>query len=186
LHFSHFLVISDMVILCCRHLVFVLWMPSDMVIRNGHQKWSSEMVILLGPIHVIACVWYMIIGLSYSELDYLRGQSHEIFDPRLFSLNCTPGSPDSWTKTVLHIPIPIRGDIRSNSTTKIDFLLYRIARSRLPSVPHSAESTRKFLLEFHIEWHNAESQIILFLKLRAMRHSAVSRLCDMRHRVFRI
>jgi hypothetical protein len=30
----------------------------------------------------------------------LKGQ---IFEPRFFSLNCTPGSPDSWAKTVLHI-----------------------------------------------------------------------------------
>jgi hypothetical protein len=33
----------------------------------------------------------------------LKGQSHEIFDPRFFSFNCTPGSPDSWVKTVLHV-----------------------------------------------------------------------------------
>jgi hypothetical protein len=33
----------------------------------------------------------------------LKGQSHEIFDPRFFSLNCTPGSPDLWAKKVLHI-----------------------------------------------------------------------------------
>jgi hypothetical protein len=33
----------------------------------------------------------------------LKGQSHKIFDPRVFLLNCTPGSPDSWAKTVLHI-----------------------------------------------------------------------------------
>jgi hypothetical protein len=33
----------------------------------------------------------------------LMGQSHEIFDPRFFSFNCTPESPDSWAKTVLHI-----------------------------------------------------------------------------------
>jgi hypothetical protein len=28
----------------------------------------------------------------------LKGHSHEIFAPRFFSLNCTPGSPDSWAK----------------------------------------------------------------------------------------
>jgi hypothetical protein len=32
----------------------------------------------------------------------LKGQCHEIFDPRFFWLNCTPGSADSWAKTVLH------------------------------------------------------------------------------------
>jgi hypothetical protein len=37
-----------------------------------------------------------------SEFFILKGQCHEIFDPRFFSLNCTPGSPDSWAKTVLH------------------------------------------------------------------------------------
>jgi hypothetical protein len=43
-------------------------------------------------------------------------------------------------------------------------------------MPHSRESTRKFLLEFHIEFHSAESQIKLFFKnenrLRAMPHTA--------------
>jgi hypothetical protein len=33
----------------------------------------------------------------------LKGQSHEIFDPRFFSANNTPGSPDSWAKAVLNI-----------------------------------------------------------------------------------
>jgi hypothetical protein len=31
----------------------------------------------------------------------LKGQSHEIFDPRFFSANNTPGSPDSRAKAVL-------------------------------------------------------------------------------------
>jgi hypothetical protein len=43
----------------------------------------------------------------------LKGQSHEIFAPRFFSLNCTPGSPDSWAKTVLHID--------SNSRSRFSF-----------------------------------------------------------------
>jgi hypothetical protein len=33
----------------------------------------------------------------------LKGQSHEIFDLWFFSSNCTPRSPDSCAKTVLHI-----------------------------------------------------------------------------------
>jgi hypothetical protein len=43
-----------------------------------------------------------------------------------FSLNCTPGSPDSWAKTVLHID----SNSRSYSTSKIDSALCRIARSQ--------------------------------------------------------
>jgi hypothetical protein len=43
-----------------------------------------------------------------------------------FSLNCTPGSPDSWAKTVLHIV----SNSRRNLTTKIDSALCRIAGSR--------------------------------------------------------
>jgi hypothetical protein len=56
----------------------------------------------------------------------LKRQCHEIFDPRFFSLNSTPGSPDSWAKTVLHID----SNSRSYSTTKIDSALCRRARSR--------------------------------------------------------
>jgi hypothetical protein len=59
-------------------------------------------------------------------LYFLKRQCHEIFDPRFFSLNCTPGSPDSWVKTVLHID----SNSRSYSTTKIDSALCCIARSR--------------------------------------------------------
>jgi hypothetical protein len=33
----------------------------------------------------------------------LKGQSHEIFDPWFFSLNGTPGCPDSWANAVLNI-----------------------------------------------------------------------------------
>jgi hypothetical protein len=33
----------------------------------------------------------------------LKGQYHEIFDPRFFSANNTPGSPDSWVKAVSNI-----------------------------------------------------------------------------------
>jgi hypothetical protein len=42
---------------------------------------------------------------------YLKGQSHEIFDPWFFSLNITPESPDSWAKAVLNIDL----NSRSNS-----------------------------------------------------------------------
>jgi hypothetical protein len=41
----------------------------------------------------------------------LKGQSHESFDPKFLSLNGTPGSPDSWDKTVLNID----SNLRSNS-----------------------------------------------------------------------
>jgi hypothetical protein len=40
-----------------------------------------------------------------STIQTLKGQYHEIFDPRLFSLNGTPGSPDSWAKRVENLVI---------------------------------------------------------------------------------
>jgi hypothetical protein len=76
----------------------------------------------------------------------LKGQSHEIFDPRFFVLNCTPGSPDSWAKTVLHLD----SNSRSYSRTNIDSALCRIARSRLPAV----RSKIKFIV-----WHYLTKQI---------------------------
>jgi hypothetical protein len=95
---------------------------------------------------------------AFILLQTLKRQSHEIFDPRFFSLNCTPGSPESWAKTVLHID----SNSRRYSTTKIDSALCGIARSR----------QENFWLEFHIEWHSAESQIKLFLN----RDSALCRI----------
>jgi hypothetical protein len=38
-----------------------------------------------------------------SQICMFKGQCHEIFDPLFFSLNCTPGCPDSWAKAVLNI-----------------------------------------------------------------------------------
>jgi hypothetical protein len=61
--------------------------------------------------------------------EILKGQCHEIFDHQFFSLNCSPGSPDSWAKTVLHI------DSNSwRSSAKID------DKNQLRALPHSAES----------------------------------------------
>jgi hypothetical protein len=59
----------------------------------------------------------------------LKRQCHEIFDPWFFSLNCTPGSPDSWAKTVLHIDSNSR-----RSSTKFD------DENRLRAMLHSGES----------------------------------------------
>jgi hypothetical protein len=84
-----------------------------------HTIETNCMVLLLGiqPTHVQRT--------TVQFYDYLKKQCHEIFDPRFFSLNCTPGSPDTWAKTVLHIG----SNSRSYSTTKIDSALCRIARS---------------------------------------------------------
>jgi hypothetical protein len=72
----------------------------------------------------------------------LKGQCHEIFDSLFFSLNCTPGSADSWAKTVLHID--------SNSrrySIKLD------DKNQLRAMPHSGESR---LRAMHITWsHNS-------------------------------
>jgi hypothetical protein len=57
---------------------------------------------------------------------HLKGQSHEIFDTRLFILN---GTPDSWAKAVLNI----ESNWQSNSI-RFD------AENRLRVMPHSAES----------------------------------------------
>jgi hypothetical protein len=62
---------------------------------------------------------------------FLKGQSNEIFDPRFFSLNCTPGSPDSCAKTILHID--------SNSRR---YLIKFDDENRNPAMLHSAEFFR--------------------------------------------
>jgi hypothetical protein len=74
---------------------------------------------------VIRCCVRVIFYYTVSRWS-LKRQCHEIFDPRIFSLNCTPGSPDSWAKTVLHID----SNSWSYSTSKIDSALCRIARSQ--------------------------------------------------------
>jgi hypothetical protein len=38
----------------------------------------------------------------------LKGTVSRDFRPSVFSFNCTPGSPDSWAKTVLHIDLNSR------------------------------------------------------------------------------
>jgi hypothetical protein len=48
---------------------------------------------------------------TFGRILILKRQSHEIFDPRFYSLNGTPGSPDSWAKAVLNID----SNWRSNS-----------------------------------------------------------------------
>jgi hypothetical protein len=61
----------------------------------------------------------------------LKGQSHKIFDLRFFSSNCTPGSPDSWAKTVLHIDSIWRSNlIRFDAENRL----------RATGMPYSAES----------------------------------------------
>jgi hypothetical protein len=66
---------------------------------------------------MLYCIsWHSIFSAS---IQYLKGHSHAIFDPRFVSLNCNLGSPDSWTKTVLHID----SNSRRYSTTKIDSAL---------------------------------------------------------------
>jgi hypothetical protein len=64
-----------------------------------------------------------------SRMNSFKGQYHEIFDLRFFSLNGTPGSSDLWAVAVLYIDSNLRRN-RYDSTTKIDSALCRIARSR--------------------------------------------------------
>jgi hypothetical protein len=56
----------------------------------------------------------------------LKGQSHEIFDPRFFTSNNTPWSPDSWAKAVLNI----NSYLRRYSIFEFNSALCRIAGSR--------------------------------------------------------
>jgi hypothetical protein len=96
----------------------------------------------------------------------VKGTVSRDFRLSFFSLNFTPGSPDSWAKTVLHIysnsrRYSIKFDDKNRNSPlcgiarSCDSPLCGIAWSRLPAVPHSTESTRNFWLEFHIEWHSA-------------------------------
>jgi hypothetical protein len=62
----------------------------------------------------------------FLQVPVFKGAVSRDFRPSVFSFNCTPGSPDSWAKTILHID----SNSRINSTTKIHSALCRIARSR--------------------------------------------------------
>jgi hypothetical protein len=59
----------------------------------------------------------------------LKGQSHEIFDPRFFSLNGTPGCPDSWAKAVFNI----------DSNSRRNSILFDY-KNRLRAMRHYLES----------------------------------------------
>jgi hypothetical protein len=60
----------------------------------------------------------------------LKGQSLGIFDPRFF-LNCTPVSPDSWAKTVLHIDSNSRRySIKFDDENRLRAEFFRTAGSR--------------------------------------------------------
>jgi hypothetical protein len=63
----------------------------------------------------------------FSE-DLFKGAVSRDFHLRIFSLNGTPGSPDSWPKAVLNID----SNWRSNSI-RFD------VENRLRAMPHSAE-----------------------------------------------
>jgi hypothetical protein len=66
--------------------------------------------------------------------------------PRDFrpSLNCTPGSPDSWAKTVLHIDSNLRSYlIKFDDENRLRAVPHS-GESQLRAMPHRAESTRKF------------------------------------------
>jgi hypothetical protein len=76
-----------------------------------------------------------------------KGTVSRDFRPSVFSLNCTPGSPDSCAKTVLHLDSnSLRYSIEFNDENRLRAMICGIARSQLPAVLHSAESTRKFLI----------------------------------------
>jgi hypothetical protein len=60
------------------------------------------------------------------NIPFLKGQSHEIFDPRFFSSINTYGPPDLWVKAVSNI----NSYSRRYSIMKIDSALCRIGRSR--------------------------------------------------------
>jgi hypothetical protein len=66
---------------------------------------------------------------------HLKGQSHEIFDPRFFSLNGTPGFPDSWAKAVLNID--------SNRRSNLNLF---DAKNRLRVMPLSVKFKSKIFL----------------------------------------
>jgi hypothetical protein len=74
--------------------------------------------------------------MNSSSFVCLKGQSHEIFDPRFFSANNTPGSPDSWAKAVLNK----NSYSRRYFIFEFDSALCGTARSRLRAMLHSTES----------------------------------------------
>jgi hypothetical protein len=79
----------------------------------------------------------------------LKGQSHKIFDPRLFLPIKSPKVTDYHPKIFSNLVSTLPRYICCIAESR-DSALYRIARGRLRAVPHSAESTRKFCIEFHV------------------------------------
>jgi hypothetical protein len=74
-----------------------------------------------------------------------------------------------------------QGHLKSQYPQKTQFRKFAV-RCRLRTMPHSAESTRKFWLEFHAELHIAWSWRWNFLeKICAMPHSMELQLSAMRH-----
>jgi hypothetical protein len=55
---------------------------------------SDKAITLLIPYTLNAFCWRTtFIKFIKIKRNLLKGQSHKIFDPQFFSLNCTPGSP---------------------------------------------------------------------------------------------
>jgi hypothetical protein len=101
-----------------------------------------------------------------------KGTVSRDFRPSVFSLTCTPGSPDSWAKTVLHIDSNLR---RSSIKFEPKAKLNCIARSWFSFFKKS------FIYDSALCNSMWNSSPKFSCRLRAMRHSAESRLPAMRH-----
>jgi hypothetical protein len=73
----------------------------------------------------------------------LKGQSHEIFDPRFFSLNGTPGCPDSLDKVVFNIDSNSRRkSIRFDYENRLRAILTRWSKTQVGLIHEKTEARK--------------------------------------------
>jgi hypothetical protein len=91
----------------------------------------KELKLFLIVLYVFPLQLYFLQHLSstVTHISVFKGTESRDFRPSVFSLNCNPGSPDSWAKAVLNID-----SIWGSISIKFD------AKNRLRAMPHGAES----------------------------------------------
>jgi hypothetical protein len=72
-------------------------------------------------------------------LGIIKGTVSRDFLPLVFSSNCTPGSPNSWAKTVLHIDSNLRSNLILFDDENRLCTMRQSTASELGAMPHSAD-----------------------------------------------
>jgi hypothetical protein len=76
--------------------IYSTWCKTGKVALHMGQ-WNFVAVLKLSYFDYHIAIWIAWSECSFPET--LKVECHKIFDPRFFSLNCIPGSPDLWAKT---------------------------------------------------------------------------------------